>query len=88
MAFALETAEGGYRRKRILESLGVAGAAIRPESYPLSCSALALAGKKGDVSTMEAKTPAKRALAVLDTPAPPAPAPIDPTGRRRLIPSA
>jgi len=32
---------------------------------------------------MDIKTPAKRALAVLDTP----PAPIDPTGRRRLIPS-
>src|SRR5450755_106812 len=36
----------GYRRQRILESPGVAGAAIQPESYPLSCSALAPSGKK------------------------------------------
>jgi hypothetical protein len=36
----------GYRRQRILESPGVAGAAIQPESYPLSCSAWAPSGKK------------------------------------------
>jgi hypothetical protein len=85
VAFPLRTAEGsGYRRQRILAFTAYAGVAFQVLTIPSRSQCVGSRRQKGDVSAMEAKTPARRALAVLDTPPP---APTDPTGRRCLIPS-
>ena len=86
MAFALGTPEGAdIGASESLSRSALLARLSDPNRIPCHVVRWLSPAKKGDVSTMEAKTPAKRALAVLDTPAPPAP--IDPTGRRRLIPS-